>query len=449
VSLHLAFRHLSVSIAPKQHFLSVNLTVKLDSRVQEFRSFKELEVPETIEWERPELTCALNIERGSLIMRGMIKRPQLLDRVRAGLRASPAVALLGPRQCGKTTLARQLAGTSKSTYFDLENPVDLARLSEPMTALEQLRGLIVIDEVQRHPDLFPILRVLLDRKPIRARFLILGSASPELLRQSSETLAGRLAIVKMAGFTLEELDRPDLNRLWLRGGFPRSFLARTEAASSAWREDFIRTFLERDLAQLGVQVPSGTMRRFWTMTAHYSGGIWNSSEIGRSLGEAHTTVKRHLDALSGALVVRVLEPWFENVGKRLVKSPKVYIRDSGLLHTLLGVGDRRQLDGHPVVGGSWEGFIIEQLLAHVPKAQAYYWRTQAGAELDLLLFLNGRRIGIEIKRADAPKMTPSIGSALEDLELHRLLVVYPGSVRYTLRPNVEVMSLAQCVAELA
>ena len=395
------------------------------------------------------LKSTLNIERIPLNMRGMLNRPQLLEWLRAGLRASPAVALIGPRQCGKTTLARQLAGASKSTYFDLENPVDLARLSEPMTALEQLRGLIVIDEVQRHPDLFPILRVLLDRKPIRARFLVLGSASPELLRQSSETLAGRLAIVEMAGFTLEELSRPDLNRLWLRGGFPRSFLARTEAASTAWREDFIRTFLERDLAQLGVQVPSGTMRRFWTMTAHYSGGIWNSSEIGRSLGEAHTTVKRHLDALSGALVVRVLEPWFENVGKRLVKSPKVYIRDSGLLHTLLGVGDRRQLEGHPVVGGSWEGFIIEQLLAHLPKAEAYYWRTQAGAELDLLLFLNGRRIGIEIKRADAPKMTPSMGSALDDLELHRLLVVYPGSVRYTLRPKVEVMSLAQCVAELA
>jgi predicted AAA+ superfamily ATPase len=361
----------------------------------------------------------------------------------------PAVALLGPRQCGKTTLARQLAERSKSTYFDLESPVDLARLSQPMTALESLRGLVVIDEVQRHPDLFPILRVLLDRKPVRARFLILGSASPELLRQSSETLAGRVAIIEMGGFTLEEIESPELNRLWLRGGFPRSFLARTEASSTAWREDFIRTFLERDLAQLGVQVPSGTMRRFWTMTAHCSGGIWNSSEIGRSLGEAHTTVKRHLDSLSGALVVRVLEPWYANVGKRLVKSPKVYIRDSGLLHTLLGIGERRQLEGHPVVGGSWEGFVIEQLLAHLPKANAYYWRTQAGAELDLLLFLKGRRIGVEIKRADAPKMTPSMVSALKDLELHRLLVVYPGSARYTLGSKVEVVSLAQCVAELA
>jgi uncharacterized protein len=391
----------------------------------------------------------LNIERSSFNIQGMLQRSKLLERLRASLKMGPAVALLGPRQCGKTTLARQLAEKSKSTYFDLENPVDLARLSEPMTALESLRGLIVIDEVQRHPDLFPILRVLLDRKPVRARFLILGSASPELLRQSSETLAGRLAIIEMGGFTFEELGSRDLNRLWLRGGFPRSFLARTEVASTAWREDFIRTFLERDLAQLGVQVPAGTMRRFWTMTAHYSGGIWNSSEIGRSLGEAHTTVKRHLDALSGALVVRVLEPWYVNVGKRLVKSPKVYIRDSGLLHTLLGIDDRRQLEGHPVVGGSWEGFVIEQLLAHLPGANAYYWRTQAGAELDLLVFLKGRRIGVEIKRADAPTMTSSMISALKDLELHRLLIVYPGSMRYRLNSKVEVMSLAQCVAELA
>ena len=379
----------------------------------------------------------------------MLQRTWLQSRVRSGLKSSPAVVLLGPRQCGKTTLARRLADKSTSNYFDLENPVDLARLSEPMTALEPLRGLIVIDEVQRHPDLFPVLRVLLDRKPVRTRFLILGSASPRLLRQSSETLAGRIAIVEMGGFMLEELERANLARLWLRGAFPRSFLARSEAASTAWREDFIRTFLERDLAQLGVRVPAGTMRRFWTMTAHYSGGIWNSSEIGRSLGEAHTTVKRHLEALSGALVVRVLQPWYANVGKRLVKSPKVYIRDSGLLHTLLGIGERGQLEGHPVVGGSWEGFVIEQVLARLPNANPFYWRTQAGAELDLLLFLKGRRIGIEIKRADAPTMTPSMVSALNDLELHRLLVIYPGSTRYRLGHKVEVMSVAESIAELA
>ena len=379
----------------------------------------------------------------------MLQRIWLQNRVRSGLKSSPAVVLFGPRQCGKTTLARRLADKSTSNYFDLENPVDLARLSEPMTALEPLRGLIVIDEVQRHPDLFPVLRVLLDRKPAQARFLVLGSASPELLRQSSETLAGRIAVVEMGGFMLEELERANLARLWLRGGFPRSFLARSEAASTAWREDFIRTFLERDLAQLGVRVPAGTMRRFWTMTAHYSGGIWNSSEIGRSLGEAHTTVKRHLEALSGALVVRVLQPWYANVGKRLVKSPKVYIKDSGLLHTLLGIGERGQLEGHPVVGGSWEGFVIEQMLARLPNANPFYWRTQAGAELDLLLFLKGRRIGIEIKRADAPTMTPSMVSTLNDLELHRLLVIYPGSTRYRLGHKVEVMSLAEAIAELA
>ena len=384
-------------------------------------------------------------------MRGMLKRPQLLARLRTGLRTSPAVALLGPRQCGKTTLARQLSGASRSTYFDLENPVDLARLSEPITALESLRGLIVIDEVQRHPDLFPILRVLLDRKPIRARFLILGSASPELLRQEFRNPGGPdKPLSRWPDCTLEELNRPDLNRLWLRGGFPRprSWHARKLRALHGARTSSAPSSSAIWLSS-GCECP-GTMRRFWTMTAHYSGGIWNSSEIGRSLGEAHTTVRRHLDALASALVVRVLEPWYANVGKRLVKSPKVYIRDSGLLHTLLGIGDRRQLDGHPVVGGSWEGFVIEQILAHLPKAKAYYWRTQAGAETRSAAVSEGRRrIGIEIKRADAPKMTPSMGSALEDLELHRLLVVYPGSVRYALGPKVEVVSLAQCLAELA
>lgn len=379
----------------------------------------------------------------------MIARPALIALVRSRLKANPAVALLGPRQCGKTTIARQLAAGSGSTYFDLESPTDLAKLSEPMLALESLRGLVVIDEVQLRPDLFPVLRVLLDRKPARARFLILGSASPDLLKQSSETLAGRIALIEMSGFTLDEVRQRDVARLWLRGGFPRSFLASSQAASVAWREDFIRTFLERDLAQLGVRVPAMTMRRFWTMLAHYSGGIWNSSEIGRSLGEAHTTVRRHLDALSGALVVRVLEPWFENVGKRQIKAPKVYVRDTGLLHTLLGIGTRPELEGHPKLGGSWEGFVIEQLLARTAQPQAYYWRTQAGAELDLLLFMKGRRIGVEIKRADAPTMTPSIASALRDLKLDRLFVVYPGTARYELEKRIRVLPLADCIDELS
>jgi predicted AAA+ superfamily ATPase len=378
----------------------------------------------------------------------MIPRKQLLDRIALRLKNSPAVALLGPRQCGKTTLARLIAAKERSTYFDLENPVDLARLSEPMTALEPLRGLVVIDEVQRRPELFPVLRVLLDRKPQRATFLILGSASPDLLQQSSETLAGRLALVEMAGFVIDEIPSRDLGRLWLRGGFPRSFLARSEQLSLTWREDFIRTFLERDLAQLGLRVPAPTMRRFWTMLAHYSGAIWNASEIGNSLGEAHTTVRRHLDSLAAALVVRVLQPWFENIGKRQVKSPKVYVRDSGILHALLGITDRRGLEGHPKLGASWEGFVVEQLLNWLDHPDAYYWRTQAGAELDLLLFHRGHRIGIEVKRADAPTVTPSMQHALADLKLDALYVVYPGTTRYALSDGIEVLSLEDCISTL-
>ncbi|MGH8290441.1 MAG: ATP-binding protein [Steroidobacteraceae bacterium] len=378
----------------------------------------------------------------------VIPRKHLLNRITQGLKASPAVALLGPRQCGKTTLARAIATQERSTYFDLENPVDLARLSQPMIALESLRGLVVIDEIQRRPDLFPVLRVLLDRKPARARFLILGSASPALLQQSSETLAGRLALIEIAGFVLDEIPPRNLGRLWLRGGFPRSFLARSDRLSFAWREDFIRTFLERDLIQLGIRVPAPTMRRFWTMLAHYSGGIWNASEIGNSLGEAHTTVRRHLDSLSAALVVRVLQPWFENIGKRQVKAPKVYVRDSGILHALLGITDRRGLEGHPKLGASWEGFVAEQLLSWLDNPQTYYWRTQAGAELDLLLFHRNRRIGIEIKRADAPAITPSMQSALKDLKLDRLFVVYPGSVRYSLSEKIEALSLQECISAL-
>jgi predicted AAA+ superfamily ATPase len=378
----------------------------------------------------------------------VIERNALLSRVQRRLKASPAVALLGPRQCGKTTLARAIAARTRSTYFDLESPTDLARLSQPMIALEHLRGLIVIDEIQRQPELFPVLRVLLDRKPTRARFLLLGSASPDLLRQTSETLAGRVAFVEMSGFVLDEVAPRNLDRLWLRGGFPRSFLARSEQESLEWREDFLRTFLERDLAQFGVRVPAATMRRFWTMIAHYSGGIWNGSEIGRSLGEAHTTVRRHLDVLSAALVVRVLQPWFENIGKRQTKAPKVHIRDSGVLHALLGITDRRSLEGHPKSGASWEGFVTEQLLIHVEQAQAYHWRTHAGAELDLLLFLRTRRIGIDIKRSDAPSITPSMRSAMSDLKLDALYVVYPGEVRYSLSDRIEVIPLDVAVAAL-
>lgn len=379
----------------------------------------------------------------------MLKRHDLLKSLRSGLKAAPVVALLGPRQCGKTTIARELAGGGRATYLDLENPADLARLGEPMLALGPLKGLIVIDEVQRRPDLFPVLRVLADRRPLPARFLVLGSASPELLRQSSETLAGRVRFVEMGGFSLDEAGAQHWRRLWARGGFPRSYLARSEAESLRWREDFIRTFLERDLPQLGVRVPAARMRRFWTMLAHYAGGIWNGSEIGRSLGDAHTTVRNHLDLLAAALVVRVLQPWHENLGKRQVKAPKVYVRDTGLLHALLGVPDMPSLESHPKLGASWESFVIEQVLARAAAREAYYWRTQAGAELDLLLLTGGKRIGVEVKYGDAPALTKSMKSALADLRLDRLFVVHAGTARFPLGRKVEALPLEDCLRELA
>jgi predicted AAA+ superfamily ATPase len=312
-----------------------------------------------------------------------------------------------------------------------------------------LRGLVVIDEVQRRPDLFPVLRTLLDRRPVRARFLLLGSASPELLAQTSETLAGRVAFVAMGGFSLAEIGADKLMQLWLRGGFPQSLLARSDTDSHAWREDFIQTFLERDLAQLGSRVPAATMRRLWTMLAHHSGSIWNASEIGNSLGEAHTTVRRHLDVLAGALMVRVLQPWHTNLAKRQVKSPKVYVRDSGLLHGLLGVRTLADLQGHPKSGASWEGFVIEQLLSRPRPLEAYFWRTHAGAELDLLVNRRGRFTGVEMKYTDAPTLTPSMRIALEDLSLDRLLVVYPGTLRYRLAPRVEAVPLQECMDALS
>ena len=378
-----------------------------------------------------------------------VSRPNLSQQVLRGLKRVPAVVLLGPRQCGKTSLARWIsAQQGGSTYFDLENPADLQALSEPMTTLGALRGLVVIDEVQRRPELFPVLRVLLDRRPVRSRFLILGRAAPELLLQASESLAGRISLIEMSGFNTGEVGMDSWRRLWLRGGFPKSFLAPSLQASRAWREDFIRTFLERDLAELGVRMPAAAVRRFWTMVAHGSGGIWNGSAIGNSLGESHTTVRRRLDLLSGALVVRVLQPWFQNLSKRQVKSPKVYVRDSGLLHSLLGIGSQIELDRHPQVGASWEGFVIEQLLMQVQDREAYYWRTQTGAELDLLLPRGARRWGVEVKYADAPRLSASMGIAVRDLQLHRLLVVYPGTRSYQLAPGIEAVPLANAIEQL-
>jgi predicted AAA+ superfamily ATPase len=377
-----------------------------------------------------------------------VKRLALLERIRKAIRANPVTALYGPRQCGKTAAARQVAAAGKAEYFDLEDPVSQRRLAEPMTALSPLRGLVVIDEVQRQPNLFPVLRVLADRRPLRARFLVLGSASPELLRQGSESLAGRIAFVEMAGFSLSEVGQPAMRKLWWRGGFPRAFLARNEAESRAWQENFILTFLERDIREYGVEIPAAVLRRLWTMLAHYHGQLWNGSEISRSLGEAHTTVKRHLDLLTGALMVRQLQPWHVNVGKRQVKSPKIYVRDTGLLHALLGVPEFRALEGHPKVGASWEGFVVEEAVRAAGERNCYFWATQSGAELDLLVTVGGKPYGVEIKYSDAPGMTKSMHIAIDDLKLSRLLVVYPGSESYPLNEKTLVVPLARLRAEL-
>lgn len=381
-------------------------------------------------------------------MAALVERPSLDAAIRAALRRSPVVALNGPRQCGKTTLARQLAGERRAAYFDLEDPVGEARLAAPMTALAGLRGLVVIDEVQRAPHLFPVLRVLADRKPAPARFLLLGSASPELSRGASETLAGRVQFIEMAGFELADVGEHAADRLWLRGGFPRSFLARSDAESMKWREAFVRTFLERDVPSFGFTIPPAALRRLWAMLAHYHGQVWNASEIGRSLGEAHTTVRRHLDILTAALVVRQLQPWFENLGKRQVKSPKVYVRDSGQLHALLGTRTRSELEVHPKIGASWEGFVIEQAIGIAGERNAYFWATQSGAELDLLLTLRGRRYGVEIKRADAPRLTKSMAIALGDLRLAQLFVVYPRGEEYALGERARAIGLAALLERL-
>jgi predicted AAA+ superfamily ATPase len=365
-----------------------------------------------------------------------VDRNVLLNTIRHALKRARVVALVGPRQVGKTTLARAIVPADSANYFDLENPSDVARLAEPITALGDLQGIVVIDEIQRRPDLFPVLRVLADRSPLRSRFLVLGSASPELLRQSSESLAGRIEIIDIGGFTLAELAPHGPDVLWRRGGFPRAYLARTETQSWIWREQFIRTFLERDVPQLGIGVAAPTLLRFWTMVAHYHGQIWNNAEPARSLGVSEPTIRRYLDTLTGVFMVRQLQPWHENLAKRQVKSPKVYVRDSGLLHQLLGVRTQPELLRHPKAGASWEGYIVEQLLRTLAPDEAYFWATHNGAELDLLLFHRSRRYGIEIKRADAPGLTRSMQTAVTDLGLERLAVVYPGDRRYNLGPRV-------------
>lgn len=371
------------------------------------------------------------------------------EAVRRAFRVNPVVGLLGPRQSGKTTLARRIYADANrrsgplGAYFDLENPKDQARLDDPLLALGSLKGLVVIDEIQRTPRLFETLRVLVDRKPRPARFLILGSASRDLIRQSSESLAGRISYVELPPFGLHELPRASLSRLWLRGGFPKSFLAPSDRLSLDWREAYIATYLERDLPNLGIQIPARTMRRFWMMLAHYHGQIFNASEIGASLGIAHTTVGRYLDILEGTFMMRRLPAWTENIGKRQVKAPKIFFRDSGLFHALLGVKSEADLSAHPKLGASWEGFALETVIRRlgVPMEKAFYWATHNQAELDLLVFDKSKRLGFEFKYAAAPRLTSSMRIAVRDLNLSSLTVVYPGEESFALAKNVSVVGL--------
>ena len=368
-----------------------------------------------------------------------LPRPRELEAVRARLRRSPITALLGPRQCGKTTLAQSLKAEH---FFDLEDPRSLARLDEPQTALEGLNGIVVIDEVQRKPDLFPLLRVLADRQPA-TRYLLLGSASPQLVKEVSESLAGRVAYHDLGPLTVDETGAGDWRRLWLRGGFPRSYLSDDDTASALWREDFVRSYLERDIPALGISISAETLRRFWVMVSHYHGQTLNLSELGRSFGVSDHTARRYLEILSGTFMIRLLPPWYANVGKRLVKAPKLYIRDSGLFHALHTIATSPQLESHPKLGASWEGFAMEQAVRLMDVAHPYFWRTHTGAELDLVWQAHGALWGMEFKYQDAPGMTKSIRAVLRDLPLRHLWIVYPGPDRYRLDESVSVLPLAE------
>ena len=372
-----------------------------------------------------------------------ITRPLAEEALLRAIRRYPVTVLLGPRQCGKTTLARQFVSFDSREYFDLENPVDIVKLTtEPMNILAELKGTVVIDEIQREPQLFPILRVLADRKPLQAKFLILGSASPDLIKHSSESLAGRLARVEIGGFSLGEVGIKHKDRLWARGSFPGSYLAASENESLAWRKDYIQSFVERDLPGHGMNLPSSTLLRFWTMLAHSHGQIFNAAELAGSLGIGEMTVKRYLDIFSGVYMIRQLNAWHANLKKRQIKSPKIYIRDTGILHSLLGIRSHRDLLSHPKCGASWEGFVIEEAIRHVRPDEVYFWGTHNGAELDLLLIKNGIKYGIECKKSDAPALTPSIKIAMDELGLDRLAVIYPGKQRYSLTKHVEVVPIS-------
>jgi uncharacterized protein len=382
----------------------------------------------------------------------MIDRSIEIKKLSGLLRRHPVVGIIGARQVGKTTLARSFASTltGQTVSYDLENPEDMARLHDPMLALKNARGLVVIDEIQRYPDLFPLLRVLADRHGKPARFLVLGSASPELLRQGSETLAGRIAYHYLNGFSMEEVGTDNRDKLWFRGGFPRSYLARSNAESDEWRREFIRTFLERDLPQFGISISATALRRFWTMLAHYHGQIWNASEFGRSFGVADTTVRRYLDIMTSALVVRQLQPWHENISKRQVKSPKIYLVDPGLLHTLLNLRSPSDVEGHPKLGASWEGFVIQQLIQQLDARpeECFFWATHSGAELDLLVVRGNRRMGFEIKLTSSPRVTPSMKSAMTDLKLDKLDIIYAGEKTFPITRTIRAIAFSRLLNDI-
>jgi hypothetical protein len=374
-----------------------------------------------------------------------IQRTAEIELLKKLLKNNPIVAILGPRQCGKTTLSRQFSSQwpLDVTIFDLENPRDIQRLQEPLLALENIEGLIIIDEIQRSPDLFPVLRVLSDRYK-KTKYLILGSASRDLIRQSSESLAGRISYVEIGGFSLQLLGASKAEKLWIRGTFPRSFLASSEAASYQWRQDFIATFLERDIPQLGINIPAKSLGRFWKMLAHYHGQIFNASEIGKSLGISDHTAQRYLDLLSGTFMVRQLRPWYYNTKKRIIKRPKVYFRDSGILHALFALEGKKDVLLHPKLGASWEGFALEEVIktAQLKEGEAFFWGVHAAAEIDLLFQKKGGLYGVEVKYAQAPNLTQSMRSALKELSLKHLWIIYPGKESYPLDRNVTVIPLA-------
>lgn len=375
----------------------------------------------------------------------MMERTRYLSEIRRLFRSHPIIAMLGPRQCGKTTLAKMFAKENepfpRTNYFDLESPLDIDRLKEPLLTLSPLKGLIIIDEIQRAPDLFPILRYLADNENLDQQYLILGSASRELIKQSTESLAGRIAYLEITPFSLLEVDSQE--KLWIRGGFPRSYLAESEHASADWREFYIRTFLEQDIPNLGLRIAPHALRRFWMMISHYHGNLLNVSELGRSFGASESTMKHYLDILTGTFMVRQLQPWWENISKRQVKSPKIYLRDSGILHSLLGLQTIEQVRMSPKIGASWEGFALEEIINYhkSPSQQCYFWSTYSGAKLDLFLHLQGKPVGFEIKYSDAPKMTKSMQIALQELKLTHLYIIYPGDIDYPLSEKVTVVSL--------